>query len=297
MAAPLQVPLDLIRADYNIYRYTDEVYKVVKFRSVAPRLGIVHDRDKHYDHKLDASLSRAKRVVLELALCNEWMFFCTFTINKSKFDRTDLDAWYKSFNQFIRDTRKKSGLDIRYVLVPEKHADGSWHMHGMFSDISPLLSSFADLLAAGANVPLHLATSGYFNWLDYQRKFGFCSFGLIRNSVACAFYVTKYVSKSLSESVSQVGRHLYYASQGLNRAQFHGDVYGNCEYLNSFLRNHYDFCSTGMTALKDGVSWDFALEYMDYELMVPLDQAVEEPEVDRFFEYSQLGFDYYGFET
>lgn len=297
MAAPLQVPLDLIRADYNIYRYTDEVYKVVKFRSVAPRLGIVHDRDKHYDHKLDASLSRAKRVVLELALCNEWMYFCTFTISKLKFDRTDLDAWYKSFNQFIRDTRKKSGLDIRYVLVPEKHADGSWHMHGMFSDISPLLTSFADLLAAGANVPLHLASSGYFNWLDYQRKFGFCSFGLIRNSVACAFYVTKYVSKSLSESVSQVGRHLYYASQGLNRAQFHGDVYGNCEYLNSFLRNHYDFCSTGMTALKDGVSWDFALEYMDYELMVPLDQAVEEPEVDRFFEFSQLGFDYYGFET
>lgn len=297
MTAPLQVPLDSVRADYNIYRYTDEVYKVVKFRSVAPRVGIVHEKDNHYDYKLDASLSRARRVVLELALCNEWSFFCTFTISKSKYDRTDLDAWYKAFNQFIRDTRKKSGLDIRYVLVPEKHADGSWHMHGMFSDISPLLTSFADLLAVGEDVPVHLAKSGYFNWVAYQKKFGFCSFGPIRNAVACGFYVTKYVSKSLSESVSAVGRHLYYSSQGLNRAQFHGDVYGNCDYLNTFLRNHYDFCSTGMTALKDGVSWDFALEYMDYELIIPLEQVDAEPEVDKFFEYSQLGFDYYGYEA
>lgn len=284
-----------VRADYNIYRYTDEIYKVVRFKSTAPRMRPLMKKERaSSDKKLDAALSRARRVVLELALCNDWKYFCTFTISSVNFDRKDLVAWHDKFGQWLRDQRKKYiklgyEFDISYVLVPEQHENGSWHMHGLFSDITPVLTSFRDLCDRGENIPWKLVKNGYFNWPDYQKKFGFCSFGEIRNKVAAGFYVAKYINKQLEDSCLGVGLHLYYPSRGLNRSTFHGDVYGHCSYLDKLLTNHYDFCSTGMTAVKDGCSWDFAFEYMDYDMLeaFAISDAAEEPEVDEYFNVTQ----------
>ena len=285
-----QPPAELLRPDYSIYRFTDQIYKVVRFRSTAP-LRVRSDSSSHqsYDHKLDSSLSRARRVVLELALCNPWHYFCTFTISKDRYDRKKLDVWSKSFSQWIRDQRKKYSLDFAYLLVPEQHEDGSWHMHGLFGDISPLLVPFSKYWAEGRNVPFKLVKGAYFDFPDYSKKFGFCSFGLIKNPVAAGFYITKYISKSLQCSCLDVGLHLYYCSHGLNRSSKHGEVYGGCSYLDKFLRNHYDFCDTGMTSVKDGCDWSFALEYMDFDMLEALSFSDQEdcPEVDTYYEAVQ----------
>lgn len=291
-----QPPAELIRPDYKIYDYTGGIYKVVYFKSTAPS-GLKTSREHHlsYDEKLDASLSRARRVVLELALCNKWKYFCTFTIAEGNYDREDLVTWHKSFSQWLRDQRKKyPGISFDFVLVPELHSDGkSWHMHGLFSDISPVLVSFQELLNRGENVPVKLAQGGFLNWPAYQSKFGFCSFGVIRNHVAAGFYITKYISKSLQDSALGVGLHLYYPSRGLNRALLHGDIYGRNSYLDKFLCNHYDFCSTGMTAVKDGCDWSFALEYMDVDMLdaFKCDDPELAPEVDTYFEIVQQVLD------
>ena len=268
------------RADYNIYRYTDQIYKIVRFNSTAP-LGVHRPKGErqHYDSKLDASLSRTRRMILEKALCNDWKYFCTFTIAQSNFDRKDLVTWHERFAQWIRDQRKKyreSALEFPYLLIPEQHKDGCWHMHGLFGDISPLLVSFRDMRSHGIKVPDYLVDKDYWNWPDYQKKFGFCSFGEIRNKVAVSFYVTKYMTKELGQRCQDVGLHLYYPSRGLNNATFHGDVYGICTYLDKFLVNHYDFCSTGMTHVKDGCEWDFAMEYMDFDILETFSDTPEE---------------------
>lgn len=298
--SPITAPPELIRPDYCIYDYRNGIFKVVRHKGNKWYCVPFAERvQKGNTEKLDPALSRARRVVLELALCNDWKYFCTFTLSKDKHDRTDLDSWHKKFTQWLRDQRKKyPGLDCRFLLVPEEHNEtkGTWHMHGFFGDISSALVSFKDLWDSGENIPWSLAENGYLNWRDYESKFGFCSFGLIRNKVAAGFYVTKYLSKSLNESAIKVGGHLYYASRPLFRAEKHGDgVYGNCGYLDSFLTNHYEFCDTGMTHVKDGLGWDFAMEYMTIE---PLDiQMEDDPEtvlsVDTFAEVTQeiiLGF-------
>ena len=287
----LQPLPDLVKADYNIYRYTDEIYKVIRFKSTAPVfLSGEKKQRKGNEFKLDPAISRARRTVLELGLCNDWKYFATFTIAEDKHNRKDLLSFHARFLQWLRDMRKKyPDVDIRFVLVPEQHKDGAWHMHGLFSDITPLLISFRELSDLGENVPWDLVKNGYYNWLDYQKKFGFCSFDVIRNKVAAGFYITKYIYKSISESAVNVGLHLYYASRGLARATMHGDIYGHCGYLDKFLVNHYDFCSTGMTHVKDGVSWDFAMEYMliePLELENPSDQT-DLLEVDTYYETVQ----------
>ena len=83
---PIEALPELVGPDYNLYRYRADFYKVVRFKSTAPRLGAVRkpkeEGFKHED-KLPAALSRARRVCLELALCNDWKWFATFTIAES----------------------------------------------------------------------------------------------------------------------------------------------------------------------------------------------------------------------
>ena len=76
---------------HSVYRYTDQIYKIIQWNSVIQHFGPgPADQQKHYDKKLDSSISRTKRVILEKALCNPWEWFCTFTISESKYNRKDL---------------------------------------------------------------------------------------------------------------------------------------------------------------------------------------------------------------
>lgn len=246
---PIEAPPELVGPDYNLYQYRHDFYKVVRFRSTAPRMALTnHDKVEGYKHddKLPQAISRARRVCLELALCNDWKWFATFTIAKDNYDRKNLDGFYERFSEWLKYQKKKYQLRIPYLLVPEQHGDGSWHMHGFFnSDIDRFLVSFKDQYEAGADIPYKLVRKDYFNWPDYQKKFGFCSFGEIRNHDATAFYATKYISKSFLGDAPRVGLKLYYCSQGLNRSQFLDSVYGPCSELDACLENHYEFCDTG----------------------------------------------------
>lgn len=299
-AAILQDPSWVLNPSYNIYRFTDQIYKVVHFRNPLRRLkgSLEVDRSRKGNaSKLDQSISRAKRVVLEKALCNEWDWFGTFTLDKRKYDRYDLDKFHKDFTQWIRDQRKKHKVQISYILVPELHKDGAWHMHGLLRGL-PGTVPFAELRTKGWIVPDLLVKGNYSCWLDFHRKFGFCSLGPIRDSVACGFYVTKYIGKSFQESGLSVGKHLYYASHGLLRATLHGDVYGESAFLDRFTVNHYDFCDTGMTHVNHELDWSFAMDLMHFEQLVPLDftSIPQEDKVvfDQIDQYWQMEIDGFG---
>ncbi len=273
----------LVTPLYSVYQYTDGIYKVVKFKSqrplyTAPRdKKVIKEESAAEPRKWASSVSRARRVILELALCNHWEYFCTFTLDKQKYDRFNLEKFYNDFSQFIRDQRKKTGCAYKYVFIPEMHEDGAWHIHGFMSGI-PGLVSFKDLFDRGIPVPLYLVHNGYYEWSAYSAKFGFCSFGAIRNPISCGFYVTKYVGKGLEEN--QVpGRHLYRASLGLNRAQKFAEYFHDNPCLDYFLSNDYEFCKTGMTHEVDGLDWSAMLE-------LTIDPAQVQP----------IKFDEYGLE-
>lgn len=285
-------PLESAAPDGRIYRYTDRIYKLVKYtrRRSYCSCSKKTETPKHTD-KLAASISRTRRVILEYALCNAWDYFCTFTISQEKYDRHDLKVWAESFLQWIRDQRKK-GLPVLYLLVPEQHKDGSWHMHGFFSGIDSVLISFKEERKRGLKVPDKLVHGDFYDWIAYREKFGFCSFAPIRDRVASGFYVLKYLTKDMANSSIDVGLHLYYASRGLNRCTVQADIYCWSNYLESFLENDYKFCRTGMTKTKDGLDWSFGLEYMEF---MPLFESEQKEKVesvcDNFYEVTQLSID------
>ena len=257
-------PPELIRGDYSIYNYGYDLVKVVRFKSRVIPMGR-HTRSlsaEPYDHRLDASISRSRRRLLELALCNPWDWFCTFTLSDDKVgDRFDLKAFHGRFSQWLRDQRKK-GYELSFVIVPERHESGAWHAHGLFRGNMELVS-FADEAAEGLRVPLDLIDRDYYDWPAYREKFGFCSFGLLKNPLAAGFYVTKYLTKDSCRMVDQAGLHLYWPSKPLNHAVKRGEVFGSMPALDACLRNHYEFCSTGMVVLNTQNGGDLLLDEID----------------------------------
>ena len=293
----LKDPPKLVGPDYNIYHYTGGIYKVVKFKAPRSLLKVVRPskpKSAESTKKPDSSLSRARRNVLELALCNDWAYFCTFTLDKSKYDRHNLDVWKNDFTQWLRDQRKKyrsKGIvfDCPFLLVPELHRDGAWHMHGLMTVDPSVLIPFYCEREQGMFLPDKLVNGGYFDWPDYRKKFGFCSLGKIKNKVAAAFYVSKYITEDLQSSCDTLGVHSYIPSRGLNRATLHGSIYGDYDYLNNFLVNDYQFVRTGMTKVSDKLDWTFGYEYMDFSHLEAMEvfstSHIPDEDIIRFEEY------------
>lgn len=229
---------------YTIHQYREDIYKVVAFKGCRdPDRVFVRDKDTevHYDYKLNEAFCRAKSMVLQYALCNTWDYFFTGTLDKRKFNRWQLDKYQQSLSQFIRDKRKVYGTQIQFLLVPEQHKNGAWHIHGLLSGLPQ-----SALRKFRYPEPKDLVNSSYLNWPDYMRKFGFCSLGPITNPVATAFYITKYVSKELSRRGGDLGKHLYFHSRPLRKAEKASTVYFYNPGLDEYCIHDHEFCKTGM---------------------------------------------------
>lgn len=218
----------LISNYYSIKKYNDDLYKFT-FHKVPVRnsgfekinnVPMNRSRDVN-DEKLDNHISRAKNKIFEYAACNEFDYFVTLTLNKEKYDRYDLGKFIKDLGQLFRDFRKKYNADIQYLLIPEPHFDGAWHMHGLMKGI-PLehltLFTLEDKLPYKLR-ELIMQGRKIYNWEKYANKFGFCTLELVINQEAVSKYITKYIRKSLNADLKrEKEKKLYYVSRGLKSA-------------------------------------------------------------------------------
>lgn len=294
--------------DHTIKIYRNGLFKIIQFYGSRLRLGPgPREKQQHHEKKLAASLSRTRRMILEKALCNNWEWFCTFTLDKTKYDRNDLAAWWKECSQWLRDQRKK-GYEIKYLFVPELHKDGSWHGHGFFSGIPEQdLIRFSELdkqgyrLPSGRRLPLKLRKSVYYNWPSYQEKFGFCSLGRIRDPVAAGFYITKYIAKEDSNMVSLLGKNVYFPSHNLLVAETFLEFLGRDPLIDELLENKYEFCATGFITFKDFEEQATFLDCLEFFKPIYFNEFTmnEEHEfypayveAEQFYEMDQLKFDF-----
>lgn len=75
------------------------------------------------------SLKRAKDKVFEIAYSNHWDYFITLTLNGQVVDRYETGAIGIKLKLWLNNMQKRYGMS--YILVPELHADGAVHFHGL----------------------------------------------------------------------------------------------------------------------------------------------------------------------
>lgn len=168
------------------------------------------------------NVNRAKGTIKEIVMNNHLPWFVTLTISPEKFDRKDLATIKKKLCQFLNDFKKRHAEELKYLLIPEMHADGSWHLHG-FMDGIPM--EYLQKFEIGMQMSSRLAQrvkqgKEIYNFPEYAKRFGFCELEFVEDKARCASYVTKYVTKNLGDTASAMrsGENLYFCSQGLKRA-------------------------------------------------------------------------------
>lgn len=185
-------------------RYVPKVHKVQHFADEGEYIMYKLDEVERKEHeRFSSSLVRARSRVRELALCNDWDFFVTLTLNKEKQDRFNLQKWVKDLGNWIGNYNKRFGAKLRYILIPELHEDGAWHAHGLMHGLAPH--------------SLCINEHGYLDCPYYRNRFGFISLSRVKSHERVASYITKYITKDQAETCRSIGggKHLFYASRGL----------------------------------------------------------------------------------
>lgn len=155
--------------------------------------------------KLDQNVARARSKIFEYGMCNDWDWFVTLTLDPARYNRHDLKSYHKDLSSWIHDSvNKRLHIKMRWLLIPEMHKDGAWHMHGFIAGLPPN--------------EITKNEHGYWDWQEYRDKFGWISLDRIRDQERCARYITKYVKKDLSDRRDELNAHLYYCSRGLQTA-------------------------------------------------------------------------------
>lgn len=84
---------------------------------------------KDPERALAVSRARAKAAVRDIALCNRFSYFFTWTLSPDKIDRYDAEQVGKAVQNFLKNASYRK--DFSYLCVPELHRDGAIHLHGL----------------------------------------------------------------------------------------------------------------------------------------------------------------------
>ena len=86
------------------------------------------------------ALNRAKRRAFDLMACNpDCNMFVTLTLDSARISRTDWGEIVRKLNVWLDNCVRRRGL--KYILVPEYHADGeAVHFHGLMNESALALS-------------------------------------------------------------------------------------------------------------------------------------------------------------
>ena len=153
------------------------------------------DAESRYD-----SARRAKQKVFEIAMLNSFTHFITWTLDKNEIDRYDAAEVSKKLKTFLNNQQKRRKAS--YIIIPEQHADGAIHMHG-------LIKGDFDMIDSGKKTKRDQPVYNMPQW-----KYGFSTAVKLDGNVnAIARYITKYITKDFRK----IFGNYYYAGGSLIR--------------------------------------------------------------------------------
>lgn len=147
-----------------------------------------------------SSISRTKRKIRELALCNEFEHFVTWTVNSKNADRFSLQDTQNLMRKTLKAYKRKNP-HFKYLFITEKHKNGAFHFHG---------------LVKGLNVNDFSVNINFYPTIDFfNDRIGYCSFSPIQDYEKCCNYITKYITK---DCIKNEHNQIYFCSKGLKTA-------------------------------------------------------------------------------
>lgn len=182
-----------------------EIYKYMAFECSKPKA----DEEKIKDeiHSFFVSFNRTKNKIYNYARDNKWEWFFTFTFDPKYVDSLNYDNVVSVMFNFLRHMSDLSkGNRTKYLIVPEKHKSGRYHLHGVFSNLD---MSVWKLKYSGHNTKggLPIFNVGAF-------PFGFTTATQVQNTTRVSHYIAKYITKDMFDSIKNKKR--YWVTRNVN---------------------------------------------------------------------------------
>lgn len=142
-----------------------------------------------------SSLSRSRRRIKDILLCNDFQYFATLTVDSKNCDRFSLQEVQDNLKKICKKI-KRNNSDFKYLFVTEKHENGAFHFHGMIK-----------------NLPVYQNKYGYLS-CTYFDELGYNSFSVIKDYNKAVNYILKYITK---KCIRNENNQIFFCSRGLKR--------------------------------------------------------------------------------
>ena len=176
------------------------------FTEKIQRVYTVEDANAQERKKLDnmaRSFRRTRSALYMYARQCNWDYFITLTYSPDKIEnRYDFSLCMKKVHKWIDNCKMRKAKDLLYLLVPEQHKDGAWHIHGLLCNTTGLKFTDSGKRYNGKNV---------YNLDDW--KLGFSTATKVTDTYKVSNYITKYITKDLCAVTP--GKQRYFVSKSI----------------------------------------------------------------------------------
>ena len=187
-----------------IPRIDDAEYCYNPFTEKIQRVYTVEDEIAEKKKKLDnlsRSFRRTRSALYMYARQCDWEYFITLTYSPDKIEsRYDFSLCMKKAHKWIDNCKQRKAKDLLYLLVPEQHMDGAWHIHGLLCNTTGLTFTDSGKRYDGKIV---------YNLDDW--KLGFSTATRVTDTYKVSNYITKYITKDLCAVTP--GKQRYFVSE------------------------------------------------------------------------------------
>lgn len=194
--------------------------------------------EKQRVHSQYVSINRTKQSIYEFAYNNKWDLFITLTFDSNKTDRYDYDNIVKKTTKWLNNVRSRQCPDLMYLIVPEMHKDGAFHVHGLLAHCDGLELVDSGRVAIGKNACFRNQANQHYPWIYNisNWKWGFSMATKVVDNGRCCSYICKYVTKDLC--VKLKGKRRFLQSRNCKRVEV--EQYNwDCEDIDTMLEEFY----------------------------------------------------------
>ncbi len=222
-------------------RFDDREVVYNPFTEKIQRVYTVEDEIAKEKKKLDnlsRSFRRTRSALYMYARQCVWEYFITLTYSPDKIEnRYDFSLCMKKVHTWINNCKKRKAEYLLYLLVPEQHKDGAWHIHGLLCNTTGLTFTDSGKRYDGKIV---------YNLDDW--KLGFSTATKVNDTYKVSNYITKYITKDLCAVTP--GKQRYFVSKAIPKPKTFTALIDPDE-VDSFIQEVADSCGADLEYQKD----------------------------------------------
>ena len=194
--------------------------------------------ERKKEHSLYSSLNRTRSALYMYARQCNWEYFITLTYSPDMIEnRYDFSLCMKKCSRWIRNCQNRKAKELLYLLVPEQHKDGAWHIHGLLCNTTGLTFTDSGKRYDGKIV---------YNLDDW--KLGFSTATKVTDTYKVSNYITKYITKYLCAVTP--GKQRYFVSKSIPKPKTFTALIDPDE-VDSFIQEVADSYGADMEYQKD----------------------------------------------